>query len=167
MIIICINCSKQFDVDPDLIPEEGRLLECNGCNHRWFFNKKIITEPVAPIKIKSPTEDFIEPVNIENSTVKTDIALGSETIELLDSSIKSDFVKFKGFTKKKGKKNTVKKNYNILALTIVFIISFIAMVIIADTFKSPIGKIVPNLEFLLYNLYETINDIKLFLIDLI
>ena len=38
---------------------------------------------------------------------------------------------------------------------------------ILDTFKGPIGKIVPNIEFLLYNLYETINDIALFLKDLI
>ena len=50
MIIKCINCTKKFDVDPNLIPEKGRLLECNGCNHKWFFNKKIITEPVAPIR---------------------------------------------------------------------------------------------------------------------
>ena len=60
-----------------------------------------------------------------------------------------------------------KKNYNILGITIVFIITFIALIIVLDTFQIPIGKIVPDIEFLLYNLYETINDIKLFLIDLI
>jgi hypothetical protein len=60
-----------------------------------------------------------------------------------------------------------KKNYNILSLIILFIITFIAFITVMDTFKSPIGKIVPNIEFLLYNLYETINDIKLFLINLI
>ena len=36
-----------------------------------------------------------------------------------------------------------------------------------DTFQGPISKIIPNIEFLLYNLYETINDIILFLKDLI
>ena len=60
-----------------------------------------------------------------------------------------------------------KKNYNILGFTIVFIISFIALIIVLDTFQSPISKIVPDIEFLLYSLYETINDIKLFLKDLI
>ena len=109
MIITCINCSKQFDVDPDLIPEEGRLLECNGCNHRWFFNKEIIIEPVAPVKIKSPIEDDIEPDIIKKSAVETDKEPGSETIELLDSTIQSDFIKINNFTKKKIKEEKKQK----------------------------------------------------------
>ena len=172
MIITCINCAKKFDVDSNIIPEKGRLLECNGCNHRWFFNKEIIIEPVAPVKIKSPIEDDIEPDIIKKSAVETDKEPGSETIELLDSTIQSDFIKFNNSTKKKIKeekkqKKKVIKNYNILALTLVFIISFIALVVIADTFKSPIGKIFPNFEFLLYNLYESTKDFVLFFKDLI
>ena len=62
-------------------------------------------------------------------------------------------------------KNEKKKNF--LNLTVVFIISFIAFVILLDTFKSPIGKIVPNIEFLLHNLYDSIKDILLFTKDLI
>ena len=61
----------------------------------------------------------------------------------------------------------IKKKYNFLNLTIVFIISFVALVILLDTFKNIISKIFPNLEFLLYNLYETIIDIVLFIGDLI
>ena len=45
-------------------------------------------------------------------------------------------------------------------------ISFIALIIVLDTFQLPISKIVPDIEFFLYNLYETIKDIKLFLTDL-
>ena len=64
-------------------------------------------------------------------------------------------------------KNNVKKKYNFLALAYVFIISFIAFIIILDTFKDPITKIFPNTEILLYNLYESIKDIVLFIKDLI
>ena len=172
MIITCINCAKKFDVDSNIIPEKGRLLECNGCNHRWFFNKEIITEPVVPIKIESPTGDGIEPVKIENSTVEKNNDSGSEIMELMDSSIKPDSIKYNNFKKKKIKeeknqKNKVKKSYSILALTLVFIISIIAVVIVADTFKNPIGEIFPNFEFLLYNLYESIKDFVLFFKDLI
>ena len=60
-----------------------------------------------------------------------------------------------------------KRNYNILGLTIVFIISFIAVIILVDTFNNPISKIVPDINFLLYSLYESIYDIVLFLRDLI
>ena len=59
------------------------------------------------------------------------------------------------------------KNFKILNIFIVTIISFIAFIIIVDTFKYPIGKIVPNVEFILYNLYESIKDITLFIRDLI
>ena len=59
-----------------------------------------------------------------------------------------------------------KKNYRILNILVVSIISFAAFIIIIDTFKTPLGKIVPNTELLLYNLYETFRDIGLFIRDL-
>ena len=66
------------------------------------------------------------------------------------------------------KSNLVKKKrIGIINLTLVFIISFIALIILTDTFKSQIGKIVPNVDFLLYSLYESIKDILLFTNDLI
>ena len=98
-------------------------------------------------------------------------------IELLDSHIKEDLTIEKSLddlindnesdTGQKIDYKQSKKNSNILSYIVVFIISFIAIIIILDTFQSPIGKLVPNLEFFLYNLYETINDVKLFLKDLI
>ena len=167
MIITCNNCSKKFDVDSKVIPEKGRLLQCNGCNHKWFFKKENKNEHLTPSTINKPKEMGIfnedaEFVKIENS----------ETIELLDSSIKESVIIKKNSKNSEDIKSKTKKfknevNLNILPLIIVFIISFIALIIIVDTFKSPIGKIVPSIEYLLYNLYETIKDIILFLSDLI
>ena len=72
--------------------------------------------------------------------------------------------KWTSFTKSNlGKK----KRISIIKLTLVFIIFFIALIILTDTFKSQIGKIVPSVDFLLYNLYESIKDILLFINDLI
>ena len=39
MIIECINCSKKFDVNSDLIPDNGRTIQCGSCNHIWFYKK--------------------------------------------------------------------------------------------------------------------------------
>ena len=40
MIITCINCGKKkFDVNSELIPTEGRTIQCGSCNHIWFFKK--------------------------------------------------------------------------------------------------------------------------------
>ena len=159
MIITCNNCNKKFNVVSSVIPENGRLLQCSACNHKWFFKKEIINEPIMPIKIDKPAKQIVTNKDKADS-VGVD---SSKTIELLDRTNKNENndkdLKIKSFKEK--------KNYNILNLIIIFIISFIALIIVLDTFQKPISKILPNIEFLLYNLYETINDIVLFFEDLI
>ena len=49
----------------------------------------------------------------------------------------------------------------------VLIISFIALIVIIDTFKSPIYKTFPNLEIVIFSLFEVLKDIELFIKDLI
>jgi predicted Zn finger-like uncharacterized protein len=178
MIITCNNCHKKFDIDSSLIPEKGRLLQCNGCNYKWFFKKDIMDEPHTQVKINNPAEELeAEKNEVSAEETEHEEVESSETIELLDKNIKNDFVLEKITIKDKSnkrekdnhKKEVVKnkKSYNILGLIIVFIISFIALIIVVDTFQNPISKIVPNVEFLLYNLYETIKDVVLFFTDLI
>jgi predicted Zn finger-like uncharacterized protein len=175
VIISCINCKKNFDINSSLIPEKGRLLQCNGCSHKWFFKKITKDEPTSIIKVNEHNEepeifkDELEPILNEAESPKT--------IELLDrvnddvSGIEKILI-----NDDKSKKNDnidleinfseSKKNYNILGLTLVSIISAVALILVLDTFQGPISKIFPNIEFLLYNFYETINDIKLFIRDL-
>jgi len=50
---------------------------------------------------------------------------------------------------------------------IVSILSFIALMILLDTFQIQLSSIFPNLELFLYNLYETLKDMSLFTKDLI
>jgi len=177
MIINCNNCNKNFNIDSALIPEKGRLLQCNACDHKWFFKKEINERSVPIVKIKDivdeprPLKDEVTEVKIESE----------ETIDLLDKvtnnvpaiekiSIQDNSEKEEISRENKAlniKKSINKKIFNILRLTIVFIISFIAIIIIVDTFQEPISMFVPNVEFILYNLYETINDIILFFNDLI
>ena len=179
MIITCINCAKQFELESSLIPEKGRLLQCNSCNQKWFFKKEIVNEPIAAIKINKPAK---ETEIHKEEEVKLSETERPETIELLDRKIKNDFVVEKISTNKdknninEDKKNDQdlkitspksKKNPNVLSLITVLLISFVALIIVFDTLQSPISKIFPNIEFFLYNLYETINDIMLFFIDLI
>jgi predicted Zn finger-like uncharacterized protein len=199
MIISCNNCNKKFEIESNLIPEKGRLLQCSVCQHKWFFKKKIINDSIEQVKstksnfdedlsvnkiIQPDERDFksVESNNIEqlaNEKEKPkEKVITTEGIQLLDKSIKNDFKieritiddaskneKDHTYNKIKSLKN--KSNYNILGLTTVFIITFIAFIIFLDTLKTPISKFIPNIEFLLYSLYETINDILLFFKDLI
>jgi predicted Zn finger-like uncharacterized protein len=157
MIITCENCTKKFEVDADLIPDKGRLLQCMKCQHTWFFKNAISRDTDKSNDSKSPTlmedtsgsekDDLIVENNLDNQ-------------ELSENKNKE----WTSFTKSNlGKK----KRISIINLILVFIISFIALIILTDTFKSQIGKIVPSIDFLLYNLYESIKDILLFINDLI
>ena len=151
MIITCDNCQKKFEIDQDLIPENGRLLQCSACNHKWFFKKKIdnkIEIPIKSLKGEIDTEN-LEKV-LENDEYGKNDAYEEKTTDIIKENNKKE-----------------KKNFKILNIMIVFLISFVALIILVDTFKYPISKIVPNIEFILYNLYESIKDIRLFLKDLI
>ena len=39
MIIICPCGEKKFEVNENLIPDKGKLLQCGSCNQTWFYNK--------------------------------------------------------------------------------------------------------------------------------
>jgi predicted Zn finger-like uncharacterized protein len=36
MRIICPNCGAQYEVDPRVIPDVGRDVQCSNCGHTWF-----------------------------------------------------------------------------------------------------------------------------------
>ena len=170
MIISCYNCNKKFDIDSTLIPDKGRLLQCASCDHKWFFKKEVLENTISPIN----EDTSIGNVNIfdqNNSSINDDesvldtpndeveVDLEEETKEKIEINIDESL--------QKNIKPKKQKNYKILNILVVIIISFVAFIIIVDTFKYPIGKIVPNVEFILYNLYESIKDISLFIRDLI
>ena len=137
MIIECINCHKKFEVKSSLIPQSGRKIQCGSCNHIWFYKE-----------IKNVTKDEIK--------IKDDNHKNAEIIKELD----------KKEIKDKPKTNNL--NFSkFLSYLIVGIISFVAIIVILDTFKSPLKKIFPNLEIFLFNLNETLKDIFLFIKNLL
>ena len=161
MIIECINCNKKFDVNSELIPNSGRTIQCGSCNHVWFFNPSDL-RPIVKTEIKTPKKIPIKPkkINFEEKNFKPP-------------------KKTKIYSSKSTKEN--KKNYELapykskptfslskfLSIIIVLIISFIAVLIVIDTFKSPIYRIFPGIEFIIFSLFELLKDIKLFIKDLI
>ena len=165
MIIKCDNCNKKFNLDPSLIPKKGRTIQCGSCNHTWFYN---------PILV-STTPELLEKNTIEQPLeTKVDIKK-SESINLLDQkeNINKENLSFnKNLNEnKKLNKNFIpnKSNLNFnkfLSYIVACVISFIALIVILETFKSQLNSILPCLELVLYNLFETTIDIYLFLKDL-
>ena len=156
MIIECINCNKKFEVDPDLIPEKGRSLQCGSCGHKWFYKKDL-----SETSLNTDNE-------INNEEEKQEITISKENTEKL--SIQEEINEEKNHNEAfKDDKSAKKSNIlnKIFSYLIVIIISFVALIIVLDTFKTPLSNIFPNLEIILFNLYETFEDIGLFLKDLI
>jgi predicted Zn finger-like uncharacterized protein len=169
MIITCNNCNKKFDIDSSLIPDKGRLLQCASCDHKWFFKKKTPENKASSIDedISIDSINIFDPNNsLSNEESVSDAPKDEVGVDLVDKTKEEIKINIDNSTQVKTKPQK-KRNFKILNIFIVSIISFVAFIIIVDTFKYPIGKIVPNIEFILYNLYESIKDISLFISDLI
>ena len=153
MIIQCINCNKKFEVNSDLIPAKGRNIQCGSCSHIWFFLKSYQNHENPNTRNEKKT--IITQIN---DNINNDDDLFNET----QSSSNNDTSKI---IKKKSKSNfSIGK---LLSLILVLIISFFALIILLDTFKTFLYDFFPNLEFFLFSLFETLKDIKLFFKDLI
>ena len=150
MLIECENCNKKFELDSNLIPQNGRQLQCGGCDHIWFYKKNINT--LEEDKIVNDKN-----INIEKEQIKKKIKKVKKELHE-DEKHKKEY---------NIDQKVEKKDYNILKIFLVLIITFISIIIVIDTFKSQLSFIYPNLDNLLNNLYQSITDVVLFFKDLI
>ena len=162
MIIECINCNKKFNVDADLIPKQGRQIQCGSCEHIWHFKiESLLKEPLIlddennqkNISIAKDTKEITESINVENPKKL-----------LKDNEIYKDNKIQENITIENNIK--ISKISNFFSYLLVILISFVALIILLDTLKSPIINVFPGLEIILFNLFETLKDVKLFIIDL-
>ena len=157
MIIICACGEKKFIVDDNLIPKKGRNIQCGACDHVWFYKKP---------------DDYLE---INNEIKKEDVSLDKEiqnrkkvkkTNENLTVEI-DNIINTKDTALVKYQKVNHFSFNKLLSYILVGMISLIGLVIVLDTFKFQLYSLIPNLEFLLFSLFETLKDIGLFIKDLI
>ena len=164
MIINCLNCNKRFKINTSLIPVEGRDLKCGSCDHVWFY--KIEDKNLEPLSLK---EDIInnedKPEIVDKKIERTNEVKKSSSHSKIDTKDKKDLDKIadKQIPSKNKTKNTSSKFFSYI---FVFIISFVALIILIDTLKTPLINIFPGLENILFSLFEMLKDIKLFIIDL-
>ena len=150
MIIQCINCNKNFEVNSELIPTKGRVIQCGSCGHVWFFKK-----------------NYEKKLNIlkEKDELKQESLKFEKQKKAVDESELSKPTK-KALVKYQNKKPTYSLGRFIRHI-FVLILSFLGLIIFLDTLKEPLSNIFPNLELILFNLYELVIDITLFVKDLI
>ena len=163
MIIACPNCNKKFKIDNSLIPDDGRDLRCGSCDHVWFY--KVEDKSEAPLALnENISENKIEPA-IETNDKNLEFSKNLQKEKIIEPEIKNKTSK--EIPNKVKKLKNENKGSKFFSFLIVFIISSVALVILLDTLKTPLINVFPGLEIVLFNLFETLQDIKLFIIDLI
>jgi predicted Zn finger-like uncharacterized protein len=164
MIIDCIKCTKKFEVNASLIPNNGRTIQCGSCNHIWFYKTKIeqskneIKAEITSPKLNNNDLENKKDNNFNEKLSKTEVTSNLEndanarptSVELINENKKTTF--------------SVSK---FLSYFLVFLITFIALIIVLDTFKTPLSSIIPGLEIFLYNFFETLKDLYLFIKNLL
>ena len=161
MIIKCPCKKKKFNIDINLIPAEGRNLQCGSCDRVWFYKKE---DPIPePLQINEDIaiQESEDSDKLYDETKDQTINQPVEENKKAKSELTA--IKEKEYKSKVIKKTQSSKFFSYL---IVFIISLGALIILLDTLKTPLINIFPGFEVLLFNLYETLKDIKLFIIDL-
>ena len=161
MIVTCPNCNKKFNIDSTLIPQTGRLLQCSSCSHKWHY-----TIPNNDIEIQEPVS---MPEKVQNIPIKRDKKISSSPSLTINNKNQKTNISEK--TNKKldiKNENTSKKIPlgNILNNLIIIIITFVAIILILDTFKNNISNYLPILIPFLDNLYLSFFDLSSFLKDL-
>ena len=151
MIVSCIKCNKKFDVLDKLIPESGRVLQCGSCLNQWHYVPIISLDQEVS---KDKTENKLE--NDEPAIFDKEKKLNDKRKNLYNTKKKLD-----------NKKIINNKKIKFLNILLVGIITFIALIIIIDTFRIELSKIIPNVDMYLYSFYETLKDIYLFIVNLI
>ena len=153
MIIQCENCNKKFEIQDSLIPDEGRLLECGSCAHHWHYRPITKLELTDEVQIKDePTKQLIvkkkakKIPKIKKKVYENDV---DNEIDQTDENI-----------------TTKEKNISFINFLLVGIISFVAIVILVDTFKNQIAYVIPNISLYINELHEILRDIFLFIADL-
>ena len=152
MIIQCENCNKRFEIQDNLIPDEGRLLECGSCAHQWHYTPITKLELTDEVQIKDePTEQLIVKKTKKKSKIIKKIYENDADNEIDQTN--------ENIT-------TKEKNISFINFLLVGIISFVAIVILVDTFKNQIAYVIPNISLYINELHEILRDIFLFIADL-
>ena len=162
MIIQCENCNKKFEIQDNLIPDKGRLLECGSCAHQWHYTpitKLELTDEI-PIKDEPANEDPIKDEPTDELIVKKTKKKSKIIKKIYENDSDNEIDQTNENIK------TKEKNISFINFLLVGIISFVAIVILVDTFKNQISHVIPNINLYINELHEILRDIFLFIVDL-
>ena len=153
MIISCEKCNKKFELADNLIQSSGRLLQCGSCSYQWHYI------PESKIELVNEVKDNVKTTDQVKKTLQKPIKKRIEKRRTIaNQNIHQSYSE---------ESETRKRKIGFFSFLLVMIISLVSLVILLDTFKHQISSIIPNIDFYLVSLYDTLKDIFLFFSDLL
>ena len=145
MIVNCLNCNKKFEIDDQLIPKKGRLVQCGFCSSKWHQLPQIQTTGIEPINKK---KELDKPKKL----IKKRINIQKEEKNLT--------------TSRSAKTENKTKKIGFLSLVLIILISTVATLLVFETFKIQIISFWPQADVYINQVYETLENIFILIKDL-
>lgn len=82
MRLTCPNCDAQYDVSAEMIPAEGRDVQCSSCGHVWFQSPEDIDDGYTDA-VWEPTPPTVQPPLVE--TASKDLNAADVAVDLAES----------------------------------------------------------------------------------
>ena len=153
MIVSCEKCNKKFELADNLVPSTGRLLQCGSCSYQWHYI------PESKIELVNEVKDNVKTTDQVKKTLQKPIKKKIEKRKTIaNQNIHQSYSE---------ESETRKRKIGFFSFLLVLIISLVSLVILLDTFKLQLSSIIPNIDFYLVSLYDTLKDIFLFFTDLL
>ena len=153
MIVSCEKCNKKFELADNLVPSTGRLLQCGSCSYQWHYI------PESKIELVNEVKDNVKTTDQVKKTLQKPIKKKIEKRKTIaNQNIHQSYSE---------ESETRKRKIGFFSFLLVTIISLVSLVILLDTFKHQLSSIIPNIDFYLVSLYDTLKDIFLFFTDLL
>ena len=183
MIITCVCGEKKFNLPDGSIPATGRMVQCGFCDKSWKQFPIDVKEPkVVQLKDPVPTK-AAPPVNKVRKVKKKasgPLPYSKEYMQQKWGSTVKNYAEQKGISKKKTETKKIQKtkspklnekrgkpSFGFFNYIITYSIGFTFLVGILNFERARLSRKFPALEPYIYTFFETIDNLKIFILDLI
>ena len=169
MIIECNSCKKQFVVPDEAITATGRLVQCSSCGNKW--TQFPITQEKAKTVIQpqiETTEKVIKKISKKKKSINKRKRPNQYTAEYLKKKHGIKIIDPSSENIVLGSKNKDKKvSFGFYNYLITYIVILIFLFAVLNYTKETLIINFPFLENKIYYFYETIENIKTILKNLL
>ena len=183
MIITCVCGEKKFTLPDNSIPASGRMVKCGFCDKEWKqFPIKLEEQRVVQLKDPAPIKSApsINKVRKVQKKATEPAPYSKEYMKQKWGSTVKDYAEQKGISKKKTETKKLQKSkspklnekrekpsFGFFNYVITYSIGLTFLVGILNFERARLSRKFPVLEPYIDTFFETIDNLKIFILDLI